>query len=361
MNTIVIATSKFGNPVTNYYKELGHAFSKKGYKVIYVFDGSNFETYSDEKFTFFSWPSKRPTKFKDFIFFIRLIKKHKPNICLSNFGSTNVVSLASYFCKVKNILNYVHTTTTQLKTDNQNKRFKTFVLKSRKKIIYNLCTHFLTNSTGNKKDFAKNYSIEFDKISTLPLLIKNSNSECKSLNKRDFSICIVGRLHNSKGHKRLFEQFKPLSEKYPNLILKVVGDGYLEDELKESALKLDMSNRVLFLGHVSNSQIGEVFSNSLMNISSSIDEAYGLVNIEALREGTPLLCTKTAGSKDIVKPYKNGLIYDRDTDLSFKNSFETIYKSWNSYSQHAIETFKNNYSLNAVDKHCKLIIENCIK
>jgi hypothetical protein len=73
------------------------------------------------------------------------------------------------------------------------------------------------------------------------------------------------------------------------------------------------------------------------------------------------LCTKTAGANDIVIPFKNGLVYDRDTNLSFKNSFEKILKSWSTFSKNAIETFDNHYLLNAVDKHYQYIKKNCIR
>ena len=39
MKTIIISTSKFGNPVTDYYKSLGDSFIKNGYRVVFIFDG----------------------------------------------------------------------------------------------------------------------------------------------------------------------------------------------------------------------------------------------------------------------------------------------------------------------------------
>ncbi|WP_262502737.1 hypothetical protein [Polaribacter tangerinus] len=38
MKTIIISTSKFGNPVTN-YRTIGNYFANDGFKVIYIFDG----------------------------------------------------------------------------------------------------------------------------------------------------------------------------------------------------------------------------------------------------------------------------------------------------------------------------------
>ena len=287
--TIIITCSPFGNPVSDYYNYLADEFLKFNYKVIFVFDGLRKEK-EEKKFIFF-WPNNRPTKFSDFWFFYKLVKKEKPELCISNFGSTNVVSIVSYFLGVRNRMNYVHTTSTQLDLDSNKNNIKAFILKKRKQFIYNLNTQLLTNSEGTKKDTVEFYNVEKNKIKVIPLLIKESIVSYKKKSEREYSICIVGRLHSSKGHKELFYLFKKSIMKFPKLKLKIIGDGYLKDDLIELSKKLNISKNIDFLGNVPNSEIGIFFSQSLINISSSIEEAYGLVNIEALSQETHLLNT----------------------------------------------------------------------
>ena len=76
MKTIIICTSKFGNPVTDYYKFLGNCFLKNSYKVIYIFDGL-FKDYSreSENLQYYILKNKRPTKISDFIFFYKILKR----------------------------------------------------------------------------------------------------------------------------------------------------------------------------------------------------------------------------------------------------------------------------------------------
>ena len=64
---------------------------------------------------YFTYPNQRPTKLKDFIFICKIIKKEKPVLCISNFGSTNIVSIASYVFGVPIRINYLHTSPNQLK------------------------------------------------------------------------------------------------------------------------------------------------------------------------------------------------------------------------------------------------------
>ena len=356
MKTIIICTSKFGNPVTDYFKNLGACFIKNEYRVVFIFDGL-FNDYPEEteNLKYYTWQNKRPIKISDFIFFYNILKKEKPILCISNFGSTNAVSVMSFLYKVKNRINYIHTTSVQLSTDSKKSLFKNKFLQYRKKWIYSLNTHLFTNSVGNQKDSSNYYQISKKKITVFPLLIEKSSLKYKPFKERENCITIVGRLHPSKGHRELLYLFKECVKKRPNLILKIIGDGFLKQSLITLTKDLKITENVIFFGSIPNEKISEIFSLSLVGISSSIDEAYGLVNIESLREGTPILCTKTAGSIDIVKVGYNGLFIDLDDKNSLSNSLDKILNNWNSYSENALNLFEEKYDISNIEKHFEKI------
>ncbi len=358
--TILISTSPFGNPISDYFNCLANKFIKNNYKVIFIFDGlSKANIDIEENKSIYYWPSQRPTKFSDFLFYFKLIKKEKPILCISNFGSTNIVSLGSYILNIKNRMNYIHTTSKQLRVDSTKNILKTLVLKKRKQIIYSLNTLLLTNSEGTRKDSITYYKLKREKIKIFPLLIKHSNIKYKENKEREYSISIVGRLHPSKGHRELLYLFKECLVKYPNLKLNIIGDGYLKNELIKLSKELKIIENVVFTGNIPNFEIGVFLSKSLINISASIDEAYGLVNIESLREGTPLICTKTAGSLDILSTKINGLYMNHDDKKSLLNALTLILNNWDFYSKNSIKTFEENYSLQNIEKHYKQIIKEC--
>jgi len=352
MKTIIICTSKFGNPVTDYYKNLGNCFVKNSYKVIYIFDGL-FNDYPKKNgnFQYFTWKNKRPTKISDFIFFYKILKREKPTLCISNFGSTNIVSILSFLFRVKNRINYIHTTSTQLLIDSKKKFLKNKFLHFRKKWIYSLNTHLFTNSTGNKDDSSNYYNIPKKKISIFPLLIKKSELKYKQFQERENQITIVGRLHPSKGHRELMYLFKECLKERPKLKLKIIGDGFLKQDLIVLAKDLNITENVTFYGNIPNERISEIFSSSLIGISSSIDEAYGLVNIESFKEGTPIICTKTAGSIDIVNERYNGLFIRLDEKVSLSRSVDEIINNWTPFSQNALKTFNDKYNIENIEKH----------
>lgn len=343
MRTIIIGTSNFGNAVSNYYKELGNEFLKNGFRVVYVFDGhvKDLPKNTDELY-FYSWPSERPTKLSDFIFFAKLIVRFRPVLCISNFGSAIVMSIVGFIMRVKNRIEYIHTTTKQREIDgHSNIRIRAF--RFRKTLVYKLNTYFFTNSEGTRVDSINKFKIGENKIKVLPLLIGPSSLSYRKKEDREKAILIVGRLNPSKGHENLLIQFSNCLKEFPELKLKIIGSGYLRPRLEQICIDLNIFDQVVFKGNVANEKINYEFSNALASVSSSMEEAFGLVNIEALREGTPLICTNTAGSRDILIENYNGVYYDNSVENSLQEALNKVLPDWERYSINAKESFNENY------------------
>lgn len=357
MKTILIGTSRFGKPVPDYYKNLGDIFVRNNYRVIYIFDNlSKDYPVSSKNIKYYTWKNPRPKKLYDYIFFSKVLITEKPCLCISNYSSTRVISIVSYLLGIKNRINYVHSTTKQFSLDfKKRSEFWRLIFKYRKRIIFSINTHLFTNSSGTKIDTINYYNIHEKKISVFPFLIKDSVLKYKTFQERENCICIVGRLHPSKGHRALLQLFAKCKRKFPLLKLKIVGDGHLKSELIELSKSLNIYENLIFIDEVPNDKINTIFSSSLASISSSIDEAYGLVNIEALREGTPIICTRTAGSIDIVEEKKNGLFIDLNDKFSLCNALDPILKEWDFYSHNALKAFHEKYAFNNLEGHFEKI------
>lgn len=358
MKTILIGTSNFGSPVSDYFKELGKEFIENEYRIIFIFDGlvKKLPANTNQQL-YFTWPSKRPTKIKDFVFLIKIIKKYQPILCLSNFSSTNVISIVSFLFKVKYRINYIHTTSKAIENDSQN-ILRTRLLRYRKIIVLKLNNYFFTNSEGTKRDAISTYFLNKKHTYVFPLLIKDNDSSNIPLINRKFNLLIVGGLTPTKGHKQLFYQLSNCLEKYPNLKLQVIGSGILKQNLINLTKELKIDNNIEFIGNLPNHEVQSYFANAIISISSSLDEAYGLVNIEALRAGTPLVCTKTAGSLDILKEGFNGEYFDHKNEHSLCESISKVIENWEQYSENSLRTFKNYYSMDSkIQQHKNKIIE----
>ena len=357
MESILISTSKFGTAIPDYFKYLGEEFNNNNFLVIFIFDGKVKTLPPNGKnIKYFTYPNQRPTRLKDFIFICKIIKKEKPVLCISNFGSTNIVSIASYVFGVPNRINYLHTSPNQLRIDSQKNSFHDWFLIQRKILILKINTHVITNSTMMSELITKSFKIKKNKISVLPYLLEKSKNNWEPLDKREFSICIVGRLSLSKGHKNLLYAFNECLKTNPKLNLLIVGNGPEKNTLQKLTESLKQKNRVAFLGNIPNRDVGAIFSKCFASISASKSEAFGIVNIESLREGTPVICTNTEGAKDIIVNGKNGFIVDLVKKNDLSKTISKIIENWDFFSVNALNTFNEKYSKENISVHAKQII-----
>ncbi len=110
----------------------------------------------------------------------------------------------------------------------------------------------------------------------------------------------VGRLHRDKDQASLLRGFaKALPGLPQNSQLVIVGTGSLEQKLKALALELGIGSQVLFLGHVPHaSHYYKAFDAFAL---SSDHEPFGMVLLEAMVAGVPVLATSCGGAKEVVE------------------------------------------------------------
>jgi phosphatidylinositol alpha-mannosyltransferase len=115
------------------------------------------------------------------------------------------------------------------------------------------------------------------------------------------TILFVGRLDARKGVKYLLRAFKMLSEKDPNLTLKIAGDGAERDKLETLAADLELEN-VEFLGFVSDAEKIKLLQNSdLFCAPSPYGESFGLVVIEAMATGLVTVAGDNPGYSSVLR------------------------------------------------------------
>lgn len=115
-----------------------------------------------------------------------------------------------------------------------------------------------------------------------------------------FVIGNVGRLHPDKDQATLLRGFaKALPSLPQNSQLAILGKGRLEPTLKALALELGIGSQVLFLGQVAQASLYykafDIFA------LSSDHEPFGMVLLEAMVAGVPVLATACGGAKEVVE------------------------------------------------------------
>lgn len=346
-----------GRARPDYFFALGESFARDGYRVVIIIDGQPEILPSHDKISFLKWPSKRPTRLKDFVFLLKLIRRKRPSVLISSFGSVNIMNLCGYFLKVKNRINYILSVSEPFyEKVGYGKILSHKILKRRKGRIYQMATLLVCNSIGTEQDSIAYYGLQNKKFLMLHNLIEGSKVDYKSLEARKNQIIIVGNLIKRKGHGFLLKQFKYTLETHPEIKLIIVGKGIEKKPLMAMAAGLGILNNVKFVGEVPNTKIASYFSNSLISVSASIHEAFGFVNIEAMREGTPIICTPTVGGLEILNTKASGEFFTLENEHSFNKAVSSILQDWETYSKNALSDFNGLYSLKKqIDSHRELI------
>ena len=111
----------------------------------------------------------------------------------------------------------------------------------------------------------------------------------------------MGRLNKQKGQWHLLRAFKDVLESIPNARLIIMGEGELEQPLKQLAVDLQIDSYVIFTGYQKNPHAMLEYSEAF--VFSSLFEGLGNVLLEALAFDMPIISTDcVAGPREILAP-----------------------------------------------------------
>lgn len=136
------------------------------------------------------------------------------------------------------------------------------------------------------------------------------------LRENDFAVGVVGRLSRNKGQRLLLEASAPLVRTHPNLKVVVAGGTDFEDPneerfLRELSQELEIAEQVLFLGPVTNT-VALMDCINVLVVPSLWEEPFGLVAIEGMARGLPVIATASGGLKDILIDGETGYLVEKD-------------------------------------------------
>lgn len=119
----------------------------------------------------------------------------------------------------------------------------------------------------------------------------------------------VGRVAYEKNIPFLFEMTKILAERYPNVLLVVAGEGPAEHSLHQLATTLKIEDNVHFIGYLDrNTALNDCYKSADVFVFSSKSETQGLVLLEAMAQGTPVVGIAELGTASILIEGEGALI-----------------------------------------------------
>lgn len=210
------------------------------------------------------------------------------------------------------------------------------IINSSDKII--TVSHYLEKRF--KKYGAKNTVTLYNGIlknELVPTSLENQKLWKKKLgiSDKDVIFTFIGRFTSDKGIDKLLNALK-LLRNCGNLKLLIVGKNWLhshaEDEYSSKlksivkSMSCDLKSRIIFTGYVDHRKINEVYSISeCLIIPSQYEEAFGVVALEAMTMGVPVIASNSGGLSEVLG--NSALIVERGTDFVEKlaKAIERLY------------------------------------
>ncbi len=150
--------------------------------------------------------------------------------------------------------------------------------------------HVIYNGVASVEDFNR--------------LKKKSSSQ--HLPDNPFIFALVGMIQSKKGQDVAIKALSLLIKDYPNLRLRIVGDGNY-DHLVNLANSLGITKNIDFTGHLVSTE--NAYLQSHVVLMCSENEAMGRVTVEAMAASRPVIGYDRAGTSELIEDEKTGLLY----------------------------------------------------
>jgi glycosyltransferase involved in cell wall biosynthesis len=211
-----------------------------------------------------------------------------------------------------------------------------------KKVFYKINKKFILPKILKKADKVIFSSFDYAKKSDAKKYYEKNKSKCEEIpfgvnkkiffkeknTKRKKQLLFVGHLdkaHNFKGVENLIESFSKIKNTDFKLII-MGKEGNYRERYQKLIKKFNLIGRVEILLNLKREDMRKIYNESYFTILPSIDkrEAFGIVLIESLECGTPIIASNLNGVRSLVLNKKNGfLIYNIH---NLQNELENILK-----------------------------------
>jgi glycosyltransferase involved in cell wall biosynthesis len=176
----------------------------------------------------------------------------------------------------------------------------------------------------------------------------------KILTPEKFTFFSLAYLTHKKGFDLLITAFAQAFAGNVNVVLKIGGDGAEKEKLKKLCIELKVDTQVLFLGGLTRKQVVDEMNACHSFVLASRFETFGVVFIEALSCGKPIIVPSIEGPQEIVNE-TNGLVFERENIDDLKNKLIKIKNNYDRYIPSKIRT--DCYALYDVKTVSKKIIK----
>ncbi|MEQ9000326.1 MAG: glycosyltransferase family 4 protein [Coleofasciculus sp. B1-GNL1-01] len=178
---------------------------------------------------------------------------------------------------------------------------------------------FITNTSGGKNYLTKVLGAEEQRVFARPYQVpdvktllgcQEEDSEPKPELQHPIFL-FVGKVIPRKGLQLLLQACTMLKQQgYQKYTLLIVGDGEQREELEAYSQTQGLTDSVHWVGWGNYDRLGAYFRQADVFVFPTLEDIWGVVLLEAMAFGNVILCSKWAGSSELVLEGDNGYIFD---------------------------------------------------
>lgn len=220
---------------------------------------------------------------------------------------------------------------------------------------------FYCVSNALRNNIVKRVGLE-NEVTVLPNMV-DARFRYQSLPQSNrFVFSFIGSIAEGKQIRQLIRCFRKFLEHHDNAHLYIAGDGPLKQEIcKKIESDPVLEKHTNYLGRISRDAVCALLGKTNAFILPSRYETFGVVYIEALAVGRPVIGTKNGGANDIIDK-SNGLLVDVNNDEQLCEAMETVYSQFDSYdlekiSSNCLKAYSEHAVMKAVSEKMAAIIK----
>lgn len=172
--------------------------------------------------------------------------------------------------------------------------------------LYNQCIEVTTPTLTLKRE------LQQEGISAPITVISNGINVDHFTAKKSYpfrnTIIHFGRISYEKNIDVLLHAMSTLIQKHPAVTLEIIGDGPALGYLKKLTSQLQLNNNVLFFGYLRDKELRKHMRSADVFCTASTIETQGIVVLEAMATGLPIVGVRKHGLIDLVQHTKNGFL-----------------------------------------------------
>ncbi len=173
-----------------------------------------------------------------------------------------------------------------------------------------------------------------EKISIIPLGIDVAAFQPRESPRQGdiFFLSVLDEYHRYKGLEHLLRALKILKQEMPNVRLVVGGSGSLVDYYRSLTESLGLDENVRFTGFIPTKRLQDYYNGCKLFVLPSTDptrEGFGIVPLEAMACGKPVVTTEIAGMAEEIKKSEAGLMVSRGNEAELAEAMLCILENEN--------------------------------